>query len=329
MPLMPYLASRVAASAEVRPVLWLVPSWARASLALIAANASPSGIGRSQTSADLHRLLELPGNEMPLVISFLLESGSMVLAPDRFEIDLRGGDLEVHVVQGVCDYLRNDQVAEPLPVGGNDVPGRFLGAGQPQCVLECLGIVVPQFALGIVAFADLPIPLRIIEPGSEALQLFLRADMEEELDDFHAVFAEQFLELPDPGVALAPYRLGHKLVDPDHQHVLVMRPVENRDLPLGRFMQVNAPKEVMGKLDGRRLLEIGDLYTLWIDAGEDVPDRAVLARCIQSLQHDKERALAFSIEFVLKRPQPREMALRLRCCNIIVLVFAGIGRIEA
>jgi hypothetical protein len=47
MPLMPYLASREAASAELRPVLWLLPSLARASAELMVANASPSGIDRS------------------------------------------------------------------------------------------------------------------------------------------------------------------------------------------------------------------------------------------------------------------------------------------
>src|SRR5215472_12597773 len=65
----------------------------------------------------------------------------------------------------------------------NDVPGRALRAGQGYGVLVCLHILRPQLAFGVVAFADLPISRRIVEPLLETRQLFLRADVEKELQN--------------------------------------------------------------------------------------------------------------------------------------------------
>ena len=60
----------------------------------------------------------------------------------------------------------------------NDVPGSPLRARQRNGILVSLDVLRPQFALGVVALADLPLPRRIIEALLEALKLLLRADME-------------------------------------------------------------------------------------------------------------------------------------------------------
>jgi hypothetical protein len=118
-------------------------------------------------------------------------------------------------------------------------------------------------------------------------------------------------------------------VDPDDQHILVVGPVEDRDLPFCRFIRMNAPQEIMRQLDRRRLLEIGDLHALRIGAGHDMADRAVLARRVQSLQHDQQRTLGLGIELVLELLQSCDMVAGLCRGHLVILVFAGVGRIEA
>jgi hypothetical protein len=109
------------------------------------------------------------------------------LAAISFEIDPRRRQLESHVFHGLGDDLRNGQVAEPLVVGGNDVPGRVLAAGLAQRLFVGFDVVGPELALGVVAFADFPVARRVVEPLLEALELLLGADVQEELEDARAV----------------------------------------------------------------------------------------------------------------------------------------------
>lgn len=108
-----------------------------------------------------------------------------------------------------------------------------------------------------------------------------------------------------------------------------MRAVEDGDLALGRLMRVNPPQKVMRQLDRRRLLEVRHLHALRIDAADHMPDRAVLARRIEPLQHNEHGALIFGVELVLQLVQPRDVPLGLRRGAVVVLVFSGVGRIEA
>src|SRR6516164_8135288 len=94
---------------------------------------------------------------------------------------LRGLDLESF--KGVHDNPGHREVAKPLAVGGDDVPGRSLGAAPGQGFLISLGVSVPELALLVVGVADLPVPLRVVEPPFEAPQLLFLTDVQEELED--------------------------------------------------------------------------------------------------------------------------------------------------
>src|SRR5208337_4575949 len=166
------------------------------------------------------------------------------------------------------------------------------------------------------------------EALSEARELFFLADMEEEFQDCRSVFGEQGLEVANALVAGGAGSLVDNLVDPRHQHVLVMRTVEDRDLAMPRGMRMDAPKEVMGKFGGGGLLEAGDARALRIEGAEDVIDRAVLPAGVESLQDDQDRVLVLGVKDSLLARELLAVVLRLLLRFGFRCVFAFVGRIE-
>src|SRR5260370_21626172 len=67
-----------------------------------------------------------------------------------------------------------------------------------------------------------------------------------------------------------------------------MGPVEDADpAPAGQRSMV-APEEIVVELLRRRLLEAADGHALRVDTAHHVLDRAVLARGVESLEHDQQ-----------------------------------------
>ena len=107
---------------------------------------------------------------------------------------------------------------------------------------------------------------------------------------------EQGFEIANMLVTPGARLLIDELVDAGDQHVLVMRAVENDDLPGSRRVGVNAPEKVMRGFEWSGLLEARDVDALRIDAAEHVPDRSVLAAGIQCLQDDQDRVFVLGVE---------------------------------
>ena len=74
-----------------------------------------------------------------------------------------------------------------------------------------------------------------------------------------------------------------------------MGAVENHDIALCRSMIVDAPKEVVGELFLRGLLEAGYIDPLRIRTGDDMADDAVFSCRIEALQYNEKRPLAFRV----------------------------------
>ena len=86
---------------------------------------------------------------------------------------------------------------------------------------------------------------RIDDALLEPLQLFFGVDVKVELQDVRAVVVKQFFKVVDVLVTLGPYLLGDQVVDTNHQHVFVMRAVEDAYLPGLRCFLLVTPEEVM------------------------------------------------------------------------------------
>ena len=92
----------------------------------------------------------------------------------QFPPAFRGGFGIGHLksVKRIQDNLGNDQPGILLIIGGNDVPGRVMGAGRGQASLISLHVVVPVFPLVNIREAEFPVLLRIIDTREETIPLF-------------------------------------------------------------------------------------------------------------------------------------------------------------
>src|SRR5712692_11988602 len=97
---------------------------------------------------------------LPLAL-LLLALRRMVAQADHLEIDRGLGNPQVHLLERIDENARYREIAEPLLVRRDDVPGGVLRRGRAYRVLERLDIGRPVFARGIVRHADLPIPMQI------------------------------------------------------------------------------------------------------------------------------------------------------------------------
>ena len=134
---------------------------------------------------------------------------------------------------------------------------------------------------------------------------------------------EQLLERVDLVVAPRPDLLRDDVVDPDDEDVLVVGPVEDRDLALARRPLVDAPQVVVGELDRRRHLERRHGAAHRVERAHHVLDRAVLAGRVDPLEDDQDRVLLLGPEPVLEVGQAVEALLELAAGRRLV---AAVGR---
>src|SRR5207248_3249570 len=111
------------------------------------------------------------------------------------------------------------------------VPRRILSAGPRKRLLVGLHVLWPQRAIGVIGLADLPLALRILETLPEAVELLVLADVQEDLDDVCPAVDQVVFEIADPTVTLRPDAFGYEVVHTHHQHVLVMRAIEDDHFP--------------------------------------------------------------------------------------------------
>ena len=93
--------------------------------------------------------------------------------------------------------------------------------------------------------------------------------------------------------------------------IFIIAAVKNSDLPARRQRFVYAPEVVMRQLLLRRALEAGDPHSLRIHAAYGMADQRVLARRVQSLQHENDAFLFAGIEPVLQLAHFRKILLKL------------------
>jgi len=83
----------------------------------------------------------------------------------------------------------------------------------------------------------------IVGPLSKTLQLVRFADVQEELQNVRAVCDEAALEIVSPPVTLPQDLLGHQTVDARDKRILIVRAIENHDLPrLGNCSSIHYKK---------------------------------------------------------------------------------------
>src|ERR1035441_7226220 len=140
------------------------------------------------------------------------------------------GEFETHRLQLVAQDLRDGQIAEPLTIRRDHVPGPSFGAALAHHVLVRVGILVPILALLQVGRGEFPVLGLVVDALAETLRLLVLVDVEQKLHDARAVLVQHAFEIVDLGVSLAPYGFRHDVMDAHYQYVLIMRTVEDSDL---------------------------------------------------------------------------------------------------
>ena len=121
-------------------------------------------------------------------------------------------------------------------------------------------------------------------------------------------------------VALRPDRLGHQVMDAHHQHIFIVRAIENAHFAALRHHFVNAPQVIVRRFFRRGSFEGGYFARLGTHAGHDMANRAVFPGCIHRLQHHQQRMLIFRVQHVLELVQVGEIFFELRQQFVIFLV---------
>src|SRR5581483_2212394 len=267
------------------------------------------------TLAAPERLL-LP-RDLPCVARRALAFALQRLADRRELLERRlvdAGKAQIQALQRGDDHRADDDTGKPFVVGRHHEPRRLLRRGMPDHFLVGRLIARPQLALGNIGHRELPVLGGLVEAVEKALALLLLRDIEEELQDHGALARQIALDRGNVGEALLPDVLGHQLrrdfllekqlaMHAHDQAFFVIGAVEYADAPALRQLDHGAPHEVVIELERRRLLERGDLAALWIDAVENVFDRAVLAGSIHGLEDQQQRPAVLRIELLLKIAQ--------------------------
>ena len=207
-------------------------------------------------------------------------------------------EARVDVDEGVRQDAGRGDPCEGLVIGRDDIPRRPRRARVGQDLAERLLVVVPVRALLGVARAELPIPVRFVDPRQEASPLLFPRQVEEQLHEPIALVCQVVLPVvdlaeatpPDPAVLQLRRQLlaGEDLrMDADDEDLLVIGAIEDADVAaLGQPLLVT-PEVVVVQVLARGHLEAADLDALRVDAAHDVADRPVLPRGIHRLEdHD-------------------------------------------
>src|SRR5262245_2287053 len=223
-----------------------------------------------------------------------------------------GGDrreARIDLDECVEDHGRGGEPGEGLVVGGDHVPRSPGRARIGEHVRERGLVGVPVPALLDVGGAELPVALRIVDPGEQPVALLVAADVQEDLDDPVALLGQVVLPVVDLAVAPFPDAAVLELrrdllaiedlgMDADDQHLLVVGAVEDPDVTALRQPLLVAPEVIVVEILARGNLEAVDLDALRVDAAHHVLDRAVLAGGVHCLEAD-EHAI------VVLRREPR------------------------
>src|SRR5262249_5464651 len=102
-----------------------------------------------------------------------------------------------------------------------------------------------------------------------------------------------------------------------------MGSIENDHFAFARIALVGAPEKIVRGLPVARLLESEDRCPLWVHSAEHMPDDAVRAGGVKSLQDDEKGLIAVRVKQVLQFVHALDMGLDLRQSLLMGLVLAS------
>ena len=117
--------------------------------------------------------------------------------------------------------------------------------------------------------------------------MLIFADVEVELENDSGRIRQQSLESVDVLITRAPDLLWHEFMDSHHQHILIMRAVEDFDVSCRGCLGVYAPEEIVGEFFFRRDFKRSYRAALRVQRTRHLADRTIFPAGIASLQDDE------------------------------------------
>src|SRR5437879_263177 len=178
-----------------------------------------------------------------------------------------------------------------LVLGLDQRPRCDFGAGAIDHVAHRLFVRVPFLAVAPVVGGDLELLERRAFARLETPQLLGLADLQPELDDDRVAPSKLLLELIDLVVGTHPVVDAAITLDALDEHAAVPRTVEDRDAAIPRHVSPETPQI------GKRAFFLGRGRNRYrhilprVERPGDSPDRAALARGVDPLEDQDQRAL--------------------------------------
>src|SRR5664279_6553384 len=113
-----------------------------------------------------------------------------------------------------------------------------------------------------------------------------------------------------------------------HQHIFIVRAVEDGNRSLGRSMWMNPPQEIMLQIFGCRPLETRDGCSLGIHCRHHVVNRTVLTGGVEGLQHYQQRMLFLGVQQMLLPADALAVLLSFCRCLLLCEVLAFVGSVN-
>src|SRR5258708_3101246 len=200
----------------------------------------------SNSSSKTEVLLSLVGT--PLFVGLPAPQLEGRIGDRRIELLL--GDLRT-AAQLVGEDLQALQPRVHLFIAGDDVPRRVIGVRALQHVVVRLEILLALGDVAEILESDLVLLVRLVQPIDHPALLLVRADMDEELDDMHAIVDELTLKLVDLAIGAFPFRLAAKTLDTLDEDAAIPGAVEDNPAAACRQALPETPQIMPALLVGR------------------------------------------------------------------------------
>src|SRR5712692_7443363 len=150
----------------------------------------------------------------PPALRWLRGRGRRSLDGDGLRVDGEARIFQAEPLEPLHDRARDEQVPEPLLVGGDDIPWGGPRARVLQGVLVGLHVLAPEPPFLDVRQAELPLLGWVAQPVFQPSPLLGLVYVKEELQDDRAVFVQEPLKVLDVVVAAQALLFRDEPVDP-------------------------------------------------------------------------------------------------------------------
>ena len=188
----------------------------------------------------------------------------------------------------------------PFVISLDDCPRRGQGACLAKHLIDGFGVFTPPVAIAPILFCEFP-GLQLADLARlETSQLFLLADMDPKLEQYHPKVGQLAFEVVDLTISSLPFVFRAKTFDPLNHHPAIPASIKDGDLPFFRQPSPEAPHIVVSFVIALRRRDRMDYVASWIKSLSHALDVPPLASCVPTFINDDDRTL-LNVDLIAQR----------------------------